>query len=208
MCSEKKCTSQGQICVVNNHHQARCQCRESCPRSGHRDKVCGSDGITYRSRCVLDMTSCKVGVIEPITVVSRGKCEGEVTKSSLALVLKLLTRLIPSTQFIFFLQLSILCSFSATTLKVSAAHQPSQTLISGKRGKIHCGIEGRAVQVLWKKIVRGIKQRLSFRRVLALNSKTLHFHRVRPEDAGTYECRVYSGTSTAVATVTVAVTGE
>ena len=73
LCSAKRCTGKGQICVVNNHNQAVCQCRESCPRPGHQERVCGSDGITYKSRCILDRTSCKLGT--DITVDSN-RCKG------------------------------------------------------------------------------------------------------------------------------------
>ena len=73
LCSAKRCTGKGQICVVNNHNQAVCQCRESCPRPGHQERVCGSDGLTYPSRCILDMTSCKLGT--DITVDSN-RCKG------------------------------------------------------------------------------------------------------------------------------------
>ena len=75
-CDEKECIIQGQICVMNDHHQAECKCREACPRSSHRDKVCGSDGITYPSRCVLDMTSCKLSSRDRIAMVSNGRCPG------------------------------------------------------------------------------------------------------------------------------------
>lgn len=74
------------------------------------------------------------------------------------------------------------------------------------RGEIYCGIEGKAVQVLWKKV--GMKHRLPFSRVRAYNSKRLRFHHVQQEDAGTYECRAYSGSASAVATVNVIVLGE
>lgn len=104
------------------------------------------------------------------------------------------------------LPVSCFCSSLASSLKVSAAHQSSQTLVSSKRGELLCGIEGNAAQVLWKKV--GMKHRLPFSRVLSLNSKTLRFHRVHKADAGTYECRAYSGSASAVATVNVIVVGE
>ena len=58
--------------------------------------------------------------------------------------------------------------------------------------------------MLWKKV--GML-RLPYGRVLSSNSKTLRFRRVQAEDAGTYECREYSGSSTVKATVVVAITG-
>lgn len=76
LCGAKRCTGKGQICVVKNHNQAVCQCRESCPRPGHKERVCGSDGIPYPSRCILDMTSCKLGT--DITVDSN-RCKGTMT---------------------------------------------------------------------------------------------------------------------------------
>ncbi|KAJ7381019.1 hypothetical protein OS493_004614 [Desmophyllum pertusum] len=71
LCSKKKCTSQGQICVVTEHNRAECRCRDSCPLSFGK-RVCGSDGITYPSLCHLDMTSCK---LYTITMVSAGRCQ-------------------------------------------------------------------------------------------------------------------------------------
>ncbi|XP_078366590.1 uncharacterized protein LOC144650724 isoform X3 [Oculina patagonica] len=161
LCSNKKCTKQGQVCVVIEN-RAECRCRDSCPGS-HGKHVCGSDGITYRSRCHLDMTACKLG--GTVTMASHGKCHG-------------------------------------ITLKVSPAHQSSQTLISGKPGEIRCGIDGKAAQVLWSKV--GLK-RLPFPRVIALNSKTLRFRRVQEQDAGQYVCRGYSMSSRVSATVNVVV---
>lgn len=61
---------------MNDHYQAECKCREACPRSSHRDRVCGSDGITYRSRCALDVTSCRLSSRDRITMVSNGSCPG------------------------------------------------------------------------------------------------------------------------------------
>ena len=76
LCDNKECTVQGQICVINDDSQAECKCRESCPRSFNAT-VCGSDGITYTSRCVLDMTSCKLSATSNrITMVSNGRCPG------------------------------------------------------------------------------------------------------------------------------------
>ena len=95
--------------------------------------------------------------------------------------------------------------FLSENLKFSAAHQSKQTLVSGRRGEIHCEFEGKAAQVLWKKV--GML-RLPYGRVqLSSNSKTLRFRRVQAEDAGTYECHAYSGSSTVKATVVVAITG-
>jgi len=165
-CDEKECIIQGQICVMNDHHQAECKCREACPRSSHRDKVCGSDGITYRSRCVLDMTSCKLSSRDRIAMVSNGRCP-------------------------------------EISLKVGAAHRTSQTLLLGRKGEIHCDIEGNAAQILWRKL--GSKLRLPFTRVRTFNSKILRFRNVLQQDAGKYECRALSGSSSARASVDVVV---
>lgn len=73
LCNKKRCTIQGQVCVVNKNNHAECRCRDSCPDS-IGEEVCGSDGITYESSCHLDMTSCKLG---GITMVSKGKCQGK-----------------------------------------------------------------------------------------------------------------------------------
>ena len=83
LCSKKKCTRQGQVCSVNENNQAECRCRDSCPRSD-RNRVCGSDGITYPNRCHLDMTSCKLSYT--ITVVSNGTCGGESSLLAILLV--------------------------------------------------------------------------------------------------------------------------
>ena len=95
--------------------------------------------------------------------------------------------------------------FLSGNLKLSAAHQLKQTLVSGRRGEIHCEFEGKAAQVLWKKV--GKLHHLPYGRVLSSNSKTLRFRRVHAEDAGTYKCRAYSGSSIVEATVVVAITG-
>lgn len=95
--------------------------------------------------------------------------------------------------------------FFSDNLKLSAAHQSKQTLVSGRRGEIHCEFEGKAAQVLWKKV--GMLHNLPYGRVLSSNSKTLRFRRVHAEDAGTYKCRAYSGNSIVEATVVVAITG-
>ena len=96
--------------------------------------------------------------------------------------------------------------FLSENLKLSAAHQSKQTLISGRRGEIHCEFEGNAAQVVWKKV--GMLHHLPYGRVqLSSNSKTLRFRRVHAEDAGTYKCHAYSGSSIVEATVVVAITG-
>ncbi|XP_068725068.1 uncharacterized protein [Montipora capricornis] len=165
LCDNKECTVQGQICVINDDSQAECKCRESCPRSFNAEGW-GSDGITYPSRCVLDMTSCKLsGTSNRITMVSNGRCPD-------------------------------------ISLKVSTAHRAEQTLSLGRPGSIHCDIEGNAVQVLWRKV--GTKRRLLYSRARVLTDlQTLRFQRVEKQDAGLYECRAYSGSSNARATVVV-----
>lgn len=89
------------------------------------------------------------------------------------------------------------------SLKVSPAHQFSQTLIIGKPGEIRCGIEGKAAQVLWRKV--GMKHRLLYSRVRSFNSKTLSFRRVQKQDAGQYVCRAISMSGNVMATVNVSV---
>ena len=99
--------------------------------------------------------------------------------------------------------MSCLCSPSVISLKVSPAHRSSQTMIIGKPGEIHCGIEGKAAQVLWRKV--GMKHRLLHSRVKSSNSKTLRFRRVQEQDAGQYVCRAISMSATVTATVNVSV---
>ena len=89
------------------------------------------------------------------------------------------------------------------SLKVSPAHQSSQTLIIGKPGEIQCGIEGKVAQVLWRKV--GMKHRLPYSRVRSFNSKTLRFRRVQKQDSGQYVCRAISMSATVTATINVSV---
>lgn len=89
------------------------------------------------------------------------------------------------------------------SLKVSPAHQSSQTLIIGKPGEIRCEIEGKAAQILWRKV--GMKHRLLYSRVRSSNSKTLSFRRVQEQDAGQYVCRAISMSGSVMATVNVSV---
>lgn len=91
-------------------------------------------------------------------------------------------------------------------MKVGAAHRASQTLLLGRKGEIHCNIEGNVAQILWKKL--GTKRRLPFSRVRTFNSKILRFRNVLQQDAGKYECRAFSGSSSARAFVDVVVVGE
>merc|ERR1712179_377858 len=54
-----------------------CACNQVCSRE--KKPVCGSNGITYNNKCVLDMASCQFGVLgsqERITVAYEGKCKG------------------------------------------------------------------------------------------------------------------------------------
>jgi len=99
--------------------------------------------------------------------------------------------------------ISCLYSSSVISLKVSPTHQSSQTLIIGKPGEIQCGIEGKAAQVLWRKV--GMKHRLLYSRLRSFNSKTLRFRRVQEQDAGQYVCRAISMSATVTATVNVSV---
>lgn len=99
--------------------------------------------------------------------------------------------------------ISRVCSSSVISLKVSPAHQSSQTLIIGKPGEIRCGIEGKAAQVLWRKV--GMKHRLRYSRVRSSNSKTLSFRRVQEQDAGQYVCHAISMSGSVKATVNVSV---
>ena len=99
--------------------------------------------------------------------------------------------------------ISGLCSSSVISLKVSPTHQYSQTLIIGKPGEIRCGIEGKAAQVVWRKV--GMKHRLRYSRLTSFNSKTLRFRRVQEQDAGQYVCRAISMSATVTAAINVSV---
>ena len=101
---------------------------------------------------------------------------------------------------------NLMLFFLEISLKVGAAHRTSQTLLLGRKGEIHCDIEGNAAQILWRKL--GSKLRLPFTRVRTFNSKILRFRNVLQQDAGKYECRALSGSSSARASVDVVVVGE
>ena len=49
------------------------ECNRKCPV--YRRPVCGSDGITYGSRCLLKLVDCKTG--REISIRHRGKCRGK-----------------------------------------------------------------------------------------------------------------------------------
>ena len=57
-CTHVKC-GYGEICVVDGH-KGRCFCPPRC--LNHRiQRVCGTDGITYKSYCDLMRTACIIG---------------------------------------------------------------------------------------------------------------------------------------------------
>lgn len=80
-CQFIKC-SNGKTCIEDQNSNPQCS---SCPRCSNGSRnlthqviakmVCGTDGVTYRSRCELQQKSCKLG--KSISVLHKGPCIGE-----------------------------------------------------------------------------------------------------------------------------------
>ncbi|CAB3372768.1 Hypothetical predicted protein [Cloeon dipterum] len=72
MCGGVYC-SFGSKCVKDKDGEMNCQCPEQCTAVGLDRPVCGSDGRSYVSECVLKMTACRRQ--EQIKVVHQRECE-------------------------------------------------------------------------------------------------------------------------------------
>ena len=101
------------------------------------------------------------------------------------------------------------CLCLVSTLEVSDTHLAKQTLMFGKRGKIHCRFSQQVAQVRWTKIGRnGQDMAIEMPRVIPA-SETLRFRRVQRKDAGMYKCLAKSGSGQNVTTtVKVTIIGE
>jgi len=71
-------------CVVNSFGQPTCDCIQSCPQpTGIVEEVCGTDFVTYPSRCHMLMDSCNIygkQLLGNITVAYPGRCKGKDNK--------------------------------------------------------------------------------------------------------------------------------
>ena len=76
LCSKKRCRKPGEACLLNRYNRPQCACLHVCPRSTARDRVCATDGITYRSACELNRTACILGNTN-IKFNYHGKCGQE-----------------------------------------------------------------------------------------------------------------------------------
>ncbi|XP_059489146.1 agrin-like isoform X2 [Neocloeon triangulifer] len=70
-CADNFCAF-GATCVEDEDGEARCRCPEHCPTLGQHP-VCGSDGRSYVSECVLRMTACQRQ--EHLRVMHLGECD-------------------------------------------------------------------------------------------------------------------------------------
>ncbi|CAB3365946.1 Hypothetical predicted protein [Cloeon dipterum] len=70
-CAENYCAF-GATCVEDADGELRCRCPEHCPTLGQHP-VCGSDGRSYISECVLRMTACQRQ--EHLRVIHLGECD-------------------------------------------------------------------------------------------------------------------------------------
>ncbi|XP_049855385.1 agrin-like [Schistocerca gregaria] len=69
-CRGVVCAEPGAVCRAGV-----CACRDDCPRDAPAERVCGSDGRTYRSECRLHLASCRrPRGRSPITVAFYGDC--------------------------------------------------------------------------------------------------------------------------------------
>ncbi|KXJ25010.1 Kazal-type serine protease inhibitor domain-containing protein 1 [Exaiptasia diaphana] len=74
LCRPVKCTYPGEYCDLTKDNAPKCHCPESCPENQLKPaSVCGTDGLTYKSVCALNRTSCLLGM--HITVKFTGSCD-------------------------------------------------------------------------------------------------------------------------------------
>lgn len=73
LCSQRVCEFRGEVCALDKYNSPRCSCLSKCPTPRPEEKVCGSDGIPYKSVCELNRTACILGATD-ITIHNRGGC--------------------------------------------------------------------------------------------------------------------------------------
>ena len=71
-CLNVYCPSFG-VCKTFSAHEARCVCYENCP--SYQDPVCTSNGTTYDSKCLYELSYCRG--LDNNTVYHPGSCEGK-----------------------------------------------------------------------------------------------------------------------------------
>ncbi|CAH1798785.1 unnamed protein product [Owenia fusiformis] len=74
-CMDKECTEHEECRLIN--YRAKCYCDYSC-ENAKPAQMCGSDGITYSSKCEWHKANCLT--TKPITVVMNSSCETCVSK--------------------------------------------------------------------------------------------------------------------------------
>lgn len=74
LCSPKICKFPGEICLLDKYNAPRCSCRSKCPTPLPEERVCGTDGIPYKSVCELNRTACILGA-KDITIKRYGNCQ-------------------------------------------------------------------------------------------------------------------------------------
>lgn len=79
-CRDLNCTHFSR-CQIGSTGRAECLCPE-CPVSAQKRPVCGSNGITYESECLLQMKSCESG--SRISVWKEGPCGEFMNRSQVA----------------------------------------------------------------------------------------------------------------------------
>ena len=76
-CESSSCSGTHPVCRVQGSN-ATCQCREQCPLD--HNPVCGSDGITYENKCMLEVTACNLEdggmFLGQLTYIGDGDCTG------------------------------------------------------------------------------------------------------------------------------------
>ncbi|XP_031574707.1 CUB and sushi domain-containing protein 3-like [Actinia tenebrosa] len=72
VCDDFKCNTVGEKCQYVKDVGPRCVCRENEDCRALYEPVCGSDGNSYNSHCIMSATACRTG--KTITMVDEGGC--------------------------------------------------------------------------------------------------------------------------------------